>query len=503
MRVVRARQAATAGRLALACVLANAILTRPAHAAGSGVPGNRPAITLDGYGSVVYALRHAPSLAAQRATVENLNSGFTKLRAAEYPALTGLLENQLSKQSNQVGPYAQFGISPQNNFSENTAQLGFAYNLYNGSAQLSAEQAKKQLENAQDELRRLEEQTAIAVTDAFYALAADRGAVTLDRNDLLYQQDLLATAQAEEHVGRVAGVDVLRAQVAVARSKSTLVQAIVTEQNDREALAIQIGAPYDTTFDVPEVLPEPPLPATPAAALASIARLNRPEIAEARAALDAAALGDATVDDDLRPTVQLSGSFGSQVSPTSLVAEQQQIDAENAQAENSYSSEKLLFPNTYIPPPTLIPPVDRHQPGFWQLAATATFQLPLFDYGQRAAEHHAARAQIDSALTALYNAYDSVQADVDTALRNLQADSEKLALARLAADAARESARIARLQYKSGVISFTDAALTEQTTLSAENDLLAARVVYVTAMIKLRIALAPPDPSAAADLRGQ
>ncbi len=467
-----------------------------------GPPGKRTAVVLDGHDAVAYALLHAPSLLAQRATVQNLDSTFTRLRAAEYPALTGLLQNQIAKQSNQVGPYAQFGIQPENNFSENTAQLGASYTLYNGGAQLSAEQAKKQVENAKDELRRLQEQTAISVTNAFYQLAADRGAVSLDENDLHYQQDLFDIAQAEEHVGRVAGVDVLRARVAVARSQSALVQARVTEQNDREALAIQIGASYDSAFDVPQTLPEPPLPATPARELSAIARMNRPEIAEARAALDASTLGDATIDNDLRPTVQLSASFGSQVSPTSFVSEQQEIDAENAQNENSYTSEKLLFPNTYIPPPALIPPVDRHTPGFWQFAITSTFQIPLFDYGQRAAEHHAARAQIDSSLALLYNAYDNVQADVDTSLRNVQVASEKLALARLADDAADEAARIAELQYKSGIISFTDVTQTQQTALAAGNDLLAARVVYVTALVKLRIALAPPDVAAAADLRG-
>ena len=65
-----------------------------------------------------------------------------------------------------------------------------------------------------------------------------------------------------------------------------------------------------------------------------------------------------------------------------------------------------------------------------------------------------------------------------------------------------ETARIAQLQYKNGLISFTDVSQTEQTALSAQNDLLAARVQYVTALIKLRVALAPPDIAAAVDLRG-
>jgi outer membrane protein TolC len=485
-------------------------LTALPAAAGSSpaaapAPSPSPAANgpgLDGHAAVVYALAHEPSLLAQRATELNLEATFAKARAGEYPSLEGELQNQIAKSANQSGQFAQFGLSPASNYSQNTAQLSTTYNLYNATQQIDAEQAKKQADNARDELRRQEEAAAISVTNAFYALAADRGVVMLDQNDLHYQEELLDSARAEEHVGRVAGVDVLRAQVAVARSEATLVQARATEANDRESLAVLIGAPTDTPFDVPAVLPEPALPTTQTAALNAIAARNRPEISEARAAFDAAKLGDAAVDNDLRPTVALNGSFGSQVSPTNFVLQQEEIDQSNAQALATYQTEKQLFPGVNFAPPVLAPPVDRHTPGFWQFNITSTFQIPLYDYGQRAAQHHAARAQIESTNASLINAYESVQADVQAARRNLDAASQKLDLAKLSAREAIESARIARLQYANGLISFTDVTQTEQTALAAQNDLLAARVQYVTAFVRLRVALAPPDTAAAADLRG-
>jgi outer membrane protein TolC len=457
---------------------------------------------LDGHGTVAYALAHAPSLLAQRATIASLVSNYTKLRAGEFPSATGELQNQLAKSANESGQFAQFGIAPSTNFSQNTAQLSSTYNLYNGTQQIAAEQARKQLASAKFELARQEEQTTVAVSNAFYALAAQSSVVTLDEADVAYQQQLLDIAKAEERVGRVAGVDVLRAQVAVARSTSTLVQARADVENAREALAVQIGAPTDTQFDVPETLPEPAAPKTSAADLRALAERNRPEIASALATLDASKLGDAAVDSDLRPIVQANASFGSQLSPTSLVQQQQAIDAANAQTVAQNNLIKNLFPFLNIPGAALLPPVDRRRPGFWQFNVTSTFQIPLFDYGQRAAAHHAARAQIDASTAALENAYDSVRSDVDAARRNLDAAEQKLKLAKLSAQLARESARIAQLQYKAGLISFTDTSQTEQTALAAENDLVAARVSYVTALIKLRASLAPPDAAAAADLRG-
>lgn len=467
------------------------------------LPGERPADVIDGArGAVIYALAHTPALLAQRATISNLDSSFTRARASELPATNGELQNQLSRSKNQSGQFAQFGISPTNNYSQNTAQLSTTYQLYNGTQALAAGQAKRQLQNAIFELARQEEQTAIAVNNAFYALAAQHGTVALDAADLRYQQALLAAARASERVGRVAGVDVLRAEVNVARSTSVLVQARTDEANAREALAVQVGAPAQTAFVVPETLPEPPVPPTAPDVLGAIAKTNRPEIAAARAAFDVSRYADRQVDNDLRPTVQANASFGSQVSPTSFVQQQQQIDATNAQALATYQTQKQLFPNLQLAPPALIPAVDRHRPGFWQFNITSTFAIPLYDYGQRAAAHHAARAQIDASLAALFNAYDVVQADVDAAGRNVAAATQRLDLAKLGAKAARESARIAQLQYKAGLISFTDATQTEQTALLAENDLLAARVNYVDAIVRLRVSLAPPDVAAAADLRG-
>jgi outer membrane protein len=492
--------------LVLASLLGTPQLARAQSAPPIIMPGYRPnepriTVPLDELAAVRYALAHAPEILAQKANVENLESSFAKQRAGEFPSIAGSLQNQIQKQSNLNGSFAEFGIAPTSNFSQNSAQVSSTYNLYNGTQQIAALQAKRQVESARDQLHRQEAQTTLDVVSAFYDLAARRQNVVVAENDVTYQGALRDAARAGERVGRVAGVDVLRAQVAVTRSRSSAIQAHVDEQNAREALAVRIGAPTETAFDVPAELPEPALPPQPPQALVALALRTRPEVAAAKAALDAAKLQDAGVDGDLRPTVQLSASFGSQVSPTNDVLQQQQIDAQNAQTLATYDLEKQLFPGVIFPPPVLLPPIDRNKPGFWQFGITSTFQVPFLDYGQRAAAHHAARAQIASAQAALDNAYDSVSADVRAALRNSESAKEKVALAEQSAALARESARIAQLQYDHGLISFTDATQTEQTALAAAQDLVAAHVAYVVAAVRLRIALGPPDVAAAADLR--
>jgi outer membrane protein TolC len=65
---------------------------------------------------------------------------------------------------------------------------------------------------------------------------------------------------------------------------------------------------------------------------------------------------------------------------------------------------------------------------------------------------------------------------------------------------ATESARISRLQYQHGLISFTDAEATEQTALSAQNDLATARETYLVTLIRFRIALGIYDPVSAVEV---
>jgi outer membrane protein TolC len=65
-----------------------------------------------------------------------------------------------------------------------------------------------------------------------------------------------------------------------------------------------------------------------------------------------------------------------------------------------------------------------------------------------------------------------------------------------------ESARIAQLQYRNGLISLTDATAAEQSALSAANDLVVARVNYLTALVRLRASVGVADPVAVVDLGG-
>ncbi len=465
----------------------------PAHAAAEP--------TLDLAATVRAALAHDTTLLSKRANLANLEETFVKQHAQEFPAISGQLQNQSSKSANSEGAFAQFGVVPLDQFSQNTAQVTAQWTLYNGSLnQILAQQDRRQVENARSDLLRNEDQVAADTAASFYDLATKRQTVVLDIANRTYQKELLDAAIANERVGMAAGVDVLRAQVAETRAEATLVSAQADDANSSEALASRVGVSLDAAFAVPQPIPEPPLPAAPAPQLVSIAETARPDVAAAVATLRAAQLSNSAIDTDLYPQVSLTGSFGNQFSASLQASEQEEVDQTNAASIAEYILLKEIAPSAPIPPPVILPPVPRGNPGFWQIGATATWTVPVIDYGARRASHRAARKQIESALGALANTRSAVELDVRESLRNAQTNSTNLGLAKQSAQLATESARISRLQYQHGLISFTDAEATAQTALSSQTDLASARVDYLVSLIRVRIALGIYDPVTAVEV---
>lgn len=443
---------------------------------------------LDLNATVQYAVEHSAQIMTQRAEFASARSKLVKARAAELPSVTGMIQNTMDKSSNLQTD--QYGITPPSVFSQNIAQIGSQFSLFNDSLQISAQEARRRFERAQADLERTQRKIIGDVASGFYALVGKDQNIQLAEHDRGYQQELLDSAQTQERVGRVAGVDVMRAQVNVTRSESALVTAHADAANARESLALQIGAPLETSFALPATVPEPPLPATPLDRLIEIAQAHRPEVAAAHADVAVAVLSNAGVDADLFPQITLSGAFGSQVTPTQFGPEQNQINAQNAAAIAQYQLEQELNPAIPWSLPIRLPPVQRGAPGFWQFQLQSTWSLPLIDYGQRHAAHQAARAAIDAQIRALDAARENVEFDVRSSLRNAQTSAAGLSYAKASVSLANEAARIAQLQYAHGLMSFTDAAASEQTALSAQTDLINARDTYIVSLIKVRLALA-------------
>jgi outer membrane protein TolC len=444
-------------------LVATALLPSPASAA---------AMTLTD--AVSYALNHSPTVAQQYATARAAEHALAQQRAIAYPTVNGELQNSMGKSSNYGGAYAAIGIPQQDVFSQNTAQIGTNYLLETGGLSfLQLASSRAAAAQAEETLANTENQVATNVTNAFYAVVQKEAIVNVDAADLQYQNVLVDAARAKEHAGIAAGVDVLRAQVGQAKSGSTLVGARADVDNAREDLAQTIGAPLDQAFVFPKAIAEPKLPTASVDTLEDIALNSRPDVLAARNGVAAAEFTRKGWGRELFPTVQIGAAIGNQLSTI-------QFNPETGQPGGHLSG----------------------TPGFWSLEATSTFSLPLVDYGQRRTERINDDAQLVSAQRALDQARTQVQIDIRQNYRAAQTALSQLGYARNESSLGTESARIAQLQYEHGLIALSDVIQAQQQSVTAQYDLVSARVSYIDAVIKLRVSLGTyTAQSAVADLQ--
>jgi outer membrane protein len=437
--------------------------------------------------AVDYAMDHSPAVAKLAATVAQAQSQYVRQRSQGLPNVTGLLSNQMQKSSNFSGSFGVIGASQASVFSQNTAQLGTQYTFNGGLSHYQTLVARQTYEQALADLRKSQNQIAADVTNSFYVLASKRETVRLDEGDVQYQNALVRIAKVKEQAGVAAGVDVLSANAQKEKSNYSLEAARADAENARESLAQIIGAPLDTQFTASPSVAHPPLPAQPLSVLIDTALSNRADVASALEGVHIAQLNRRSADTDLYPQIQTFASFGNQFSPTLYAAQLNQI-----QLQNAFNAAAGL---------PLLPLPARGSPGFWNIGVTSQVSLPFWDWGARRANHRNLDEQILAQQTNLEATQAQVQIDVRQAYRGAQTALSQLASAQEETRYAVEAGRIAKLQYEHGIKTLIDVLAAQQASLSAQTDLFNARVAYVDAIVKLRVALGIYDPHAAvADL---
>lgn len=429
--------------------------------------------------AIDFALAHNATVLQAQAQASAAGAVLVRDRSLELPLISGQAQSVLNRQSaNNAGALAQFGLVPSTNFSQNTTQLLGSQSIFNLVDTLQAKQAKHSYDAAAENLRLARQQVTFNVQSAYYALVQNSSLVALDESDERYQQTLLQIAQANFRAGKVAGIDALKAQVALTRAQETRASAGADVSDASENMTQLIGAPAGTRFTVAADVPQPQPKTTNAAALHAAALAQRPEVAIARAYLDNALLADGLIDAPNRPIVALSSGYGNQVSPTSNAALVDQCIASNNN------------PNR----PAGIP-LQNCSPGashFYNIGLTSTWTLPLVDWGALHAAHGSARSAIDQQRAVLDSAQNQTIVDVDQALRRVQVDGQNVASATANAKLAKQTADIAQVQYRLGVVSQIDVASAEQSYLQAARDLLGAQVGYALAVDKLQVATGAP-----------
>ena len=264
--------------------------------------------------AVTYALTHSSTVSTQQATVTQAQHNLALQRGVAYPTVNGMLQSWLAKSANFQGNFAVIGQSQQNAVSQNTVQVGITnWDLTTGGfAFLALAAARAQERQAEKTLSNTEDQIATNVTNSFYGIVQREAIVGVDQVTLDYQNALVGVARVKVHAGVAAGVDVLQALTSAAKSESALAADRAAVEDASEALAQQIGAPLQTQFATPTMVPQPPLPHGSVDTLVAIADASRPDVAAAREGVLAALFTRRGWNVELYPQVEISASIGNQ-----------------------------------------------------------------------------------------------------------------------------------------------------------------------------------------------
>jgi outer membrane protein len=287
-----------------------------------------------------------------------------------------------------------------------------------------------------------------AVTDAYGGVLIAAATVRSAAAMVETAREDRELAGNRRHAGRVTDADVLQLDVYLARTLEQQVQATSDERIARARLNQLMGEPLSTIFSLDLTPPAIAMDITNPAGLEEEAVKNRPEVA---LAMQQEQLAAATVD-------------AAQAAFLPQVAAQGGWEL-NGGTWNSRSSS-------------------------WVAGVVARFNLfhGLADKA-RLAE---ARAQ------AMRRAHDKEKAvtmarlDVQIAIARLEAARASEAVGRAAADRARESRRIIRDRYESGLMDATTLLRSADDVLQAEAQQIAARVSVLTATATLQRAIGRP-----------
>jgi outer membrane protein TolC len=430
--------------------------------AASAVTATPPPMTLAQ--ALDFAMAHNQTVLSARAQWMEAGASLARDRASQLPLVQGSAQSTMDRQSvSSSGSLAQFGLSPQPNFSQNTAEVQGSQSVFNLQNELTADQARHSYDQAAQNFRLTKEQTVVNVETSYYTYVQDVDLVALAQSDLVYEKTLYDIANANFRSGRVAGIDRLKAQVQLTTSQENLSSSQADAEDARENLAQLVGTDSSQTFVVPSAIPIPVVAPADLKVLDAIALVHSPDLAIARDNLDIAVLNNGLVDAPNRPTVTLQSAWGNQLVTT--VTDQQRQQNEMLCGAPSCSSSH-----------------------FYSVSLNSQILLPLIDWGTLHAAHRGARASIDAESAAFETARRQALIDVDQAVRRLAVDDQNLGLATQNADVAKQAAQIAQVQYRVGLGSQLDVSTAEQTYLQAAKQLLSAQVGYVLAADRLKLA---------------
>jgi outer membrane protein TolC len=289
----------------------------------------------------------------------------------------------------------------------------------------------------------------VTVVQSYYGFVVAQRKFSTAQRAASEAQRFFDISQKLEHGGEVAHSDVIKAQIQTQQQQRDLQEAQLEMERSRLELAVLVFPDFNQNFSVVDDLQMPePLP-SPAEVQAAAANKN-PELRAAVAALQQANQEVAVAWNGFLPTLNLDYFYG--------------IDASHFAVNQTDPATGQQFRNL----------------GY---AATATLQLPIWNWGANRSKVKQADLRRDQARVELSFTQRQLLAKLQTLYSEAQTARSELESLNHSAELAADSLRLTTMRYQAGESTVLEV-------VDAQNTLTLARNAFNDGQVRFRVALA-------------
>ncbi|MES1242009.1 MAG: TolC family protein [Acidobacteriota bacterium] len=445
------------GLLALACLAG--VLSRPATAQEPSASDQPRRLTL----------REAIDLGLENNLQAVLAGGQTEEAEGELrQALSRLLpsfEGAVSQAREKIN-LAAFGLAPPAGesplvgpFNVFDARLRAEQTLFDSAQSARVAAARSRLDSRRLSSQQARDLVVASVADLYLEALADRARIDAARSQVQTAEAVEQQAKDRHEAGTAAGIDELRAQVALAEEQERLIDAENDLAKQKLRLARAVGLPAGTPVELADEVPFQPLAERDLEDALVSARAARPDLKAAEADVAAAESAVAAIRRQRLPRVEAHGDYGP-------------IGPDPGSAEITYD-----------------------------LALGVT--IPLFEGGRIAGETATAEGRAKQARARRDDLSRQVDLEVRSAFLDAAAASRRVAVSSDAKRLATEQVTQARDRFAAGVAGNLEVVQAQEALAAASERWVRSLYQYNRAKLGLALALGVAEESTLPFLQGE
>ncbi len=326
---------------------------------------------------------------------------------------------------------------------------GWEVDLFGGTRR-SVEAAQAKVEASQEDLRDVLVSLLSETALNYIEIRTYQNRIQIARQNLAAQEETYSLTRARYQSGLTTELAVQQARYLVAATRAQIPDLLTGLTKASNQLAVLLGRnPGSLNSELQNRIPLPNLPSTIAVGIPADTVQRRPDIRKAERLLAAQTADIGVAESELYPSLRLSGSLGLE----------------------SLSSGKLFTSASRA------------------YSVGPSISWPIFDAGAIRANIRLQSALQKEALAGYKAVVLNALQEVENALVAYAREQEKNQALKESATAAGEAATLAEMQYKSGLINFSDVLDTRRSLLSFQDQLAQSNGTMIANVIRLYKAL--------------